>query len=51
MQQFATEVITKHGKIDILINNAGITLTPILFEEISDDEFEKIININMWGVY
>ena len=51
MRQFAIDVIAEHRRVDILINNAGITLTPTPFEEISDEQFKKIIDVNMWGVY
>jgi len=51
MGLFADEVIAQHGQADILINNAGITLTPTPFDEIPNKQFEKIINVNMWGVY
>ncbi len=40
----------KHGKIDILINNAGITSsTPI--DKYSVEDFEKIININLTAMF
>ncbi len=51
MLQFAQDVLTWHGHIDILINNAGISLSPALFDDISDEYFEKVINVNLWGVY
>ena len=51
MQRFADEVITAHGQVDILINNAGISLTPKFFDDITEEQFEKVININLWGVY
>lgn len=51
MQKFANEVIAQHGQVDILINNAGISLSPKYFNDISEEQFEKVININMWGVY
>ena len=51
MQNFADEVIAQHEQADLLINNAGITLTPSTFEEITEEQFEKVINVNMWGVY
>jgi butyryl-CoA dehydrogenase len=44
-------VIAKHGQVDLLINNAGISLTPKLFDDITEEQFEKVVNINMWGVY
>jgi len=51
MGRFASEVMSAHGSVDILVNNAGITLTPTIFDDISEADFEKVINVNMWGVY
>lgn len=45
---FATDVKKKHGSIDILINNAGVTLFG-KFDELSFKDFEWIVNINLWG--
>ncbi len=42
------EVIDEFGKIDILVNNAGISLIG-LFMDASQDEIEKIVNINLMG--
>ena len=43
------EVIKKFGRIDILVNNAGITGTTSLLE-LSDEELEKMFNINVFGL-
>jgi NAD(P)-dependent dehydrogenase (short-subunit alcohol dehydrogenase family) len=51
MSLFATEVVSHQGAADILINNAGISLTPMTYEEISEEQFEKVLSVNMWGVY
>jgi NAD(P)-dependent dehydrogenase (short-subunit alcohol dehydrogenase family) len=51
MCEFAAEVLSQHGQVDILINNAGVSLTPLPFDEIPDEQFDKVVNINMWGVY
>jgi NAD(P)-dependent dehydrogenase (short-subunit alcohol dehydrogenase family) len=51
MHAFAQAVMAQFERIEILFNNAGITLTPTFFEEISDAQFEKVISINLWGVY
>ena len=51
MTQFAADVLSLHGGADVLINNAVISLTPLLFDEITNEQFEKVLNINMWGVY
>lgn len=42
--------ISKYGKIDVLINNAGIS-TYNLFTEISEEEWNKTINVNLNSVF
>lgn len=49
--RFAEAVQAHFGQVDIVVNNAGITQEQQMIERIEDYEaFEKIININMWGV-
>ena len=40
----------KYGKIDILINNAGISQTK-LFTDITDEEWQNMINTNLTSVF
>ena len=40
----------KHGKIDILINNAGITRDRTL-EKMSEEEWDAVIAVNLKGVF
>jgi NAD(P)-dependent dehydrogenase (short-subunit alcohol dehydrogenase family) len=44
-------VLTRHGRIDVLVNNAGIN--PIFrgIERISLDEWQSIIDINLTGAF
>jgi NAD(P)-dependent dehydrogenase (short-subunit alcohol dehydrogenase family) len=51
MEDFAREVIEHHGQVDILINNAGIMLIPGPFLNISEVDFKRVVDVNMWGVY
>ncbi len=44
------EAIKKFGKLDILINNAGITSDASLLK-MSSEQFEKVIDINLKGVF
>jgi NAD(P)-dependent dehydrogenase (short-subunit alcohol dehydrogenase family) len=47
---FVDNVLARFGQIDLLINNAGIALGDRTFAEVSEQDFEKITNINYWGV-
>jgi len=42
--------IKKYGKIDILVNNAGISQTK-LFTDITDDDWENMIRVNLSSVF
>lgn len=43
-------IVQKYGKIDVLINNAGISESKI-FTEVTDEEWNKIINTNLYSVF
>jgi len=49
MQAFKDEVLEEHGGINMLINNAGITLQKN-FSTHSLEDWERIVGINFWGV-
>lgn len=44
------KVVEKYGKIDILINNAGITRDG-LFLRMKEEDFDKVIAVNLKGVF
>ena len=44
------KIIKEHKKIDILVNNAGINLKKE-FTEVTDEEFQKIIHINVTAMF
>lgn len=43
-------VVAAFGRIDVLVNNAGVTRDRI-FHKMTDDEWYTVININLNGVY
>lgn len=49
MAAFAKEIHAGFGSLDILINVAGIALFSQI-EDMSHDDWEKVIKINLWGV-
>lgn len=49
MQAFAADVEREHGRVSILLNNAGVAILGTT-EELSLDDFEWLMGINFWGV-
>lgn len=43
-------VKTQHGSVDVLVNNAGITLDARL-QKMTDEQFDRVIDVNLKGVY
>lgn len=50
VQEMVNNIIKKHHKIDVLINNAGSSLAKT-FLNTSKEEWEDIINVNLNSVY
>ena len=49
-QELAIEILKEFGSIDILVNNAGITKDNLLMR-ISEDDFDKVIDVNLKSVF
>ena len=49
-KKLAKFTLEKYGKIDILINNAGISEYKLFTEE-TDEDWNKIINTNLYSVF
>ncbi len=45
------EIHNQFGKIDVLVNNAGIAGVDKPTHEIAEDEWDKVINVNVKGVF
>lgn len=44
------KVMEKYGRIDVLINNAGITRDAMLVK-MTEDHFDQVLNVNLKGVF
>ncbi len=45
------ETVKQFGKVDILVNNAGIESTPTLAKDITEANWDRVINVNLKGVF
>lgn len=50
IQSVVDEIIQRHGRIDILINNAGITQDARLIK-MTEAQFDTVIDVNLKGVF
>lgn len=48
-KSFIDAVLTKWGRIDVLVNNAGISMRA-LFEEVDLKVLKELMDINFWGM-
>jgi 3-oxoacyl-[acyl-carrier protein] reductase len=50
MTRLIQTTLEKFGRVDIMVNNAGISgTTPI--EEMTKEEWDRVMDINLWGVF
>lgn len=50
VEKFVKEIIEKFGKIDVLVNNAGITKDMLLMR-MKKEDFESVIDVNLVGTF
>jgi 3-oxoacyl-[acyl-carrier protein] reductase len=59
VQQWVDEVVSKHKRIDVLVNNAGILkdgqLVKVkqgqLVKQMPEEDFDSVVNVNLKGVF
>ena len=49
-ERFVKEAIEKFGKIDVLVNNAGIT-KDMLLARMKEEDFKQVIDVNLMGTF
>ena len=50
VQQVMKSIYEKHGRIDFLVNNAGITCDRLILR-MREEEWDKVIDVNLKGAY
>lgn len=45
------KVIADRGRLDILVNNAGIAGSAAPLWEVNEDEWQKVVQVNLFGVF
>ncbi len=51
VQAMAEAAHGTYEHLDILVNNAGVTHLPTPLEDVSEDDFDRVFNVNMKSVY
>jgi len=52
VNEMVDKIIDVFGQIDILVNNAGGSLgTPYLLEDVTEEEWDKVIDVNLKGAF
>ena len=51
VQAVAQELATRHGGVDILVNNAGIARSETAAEDVADEHWLNVIDVNLNGLF
>ena len=50
-KEVVKKTLNKYGKIDILVNNAGVQYQKDRLEDISDEQFDWTMKVNVYGMF
>ena len=45
------EVVARHGRVDLLFNNAGQGAPPVPLDELRIEKWQQVVNVNLTGVF
>lgn len=49
-EKVAKEIVDKHGRIDLLVNSAGVNVPKRSWDDITTEGWDKLVDINLSGV-
>ena len=50
-REIVNKTLNRYGKIDILVNNAGVQYQKNRLEDISEDQFDYTMKVNVYGMF
>jgi NAD(P)-dependent dehydrogenase (short-subunit alcohol dehydrogenase family) len=51
VDRVAAELRRRHGRVDVLVNNAGIAISEVPAERMTDEQWRKVMEVNLDGVF
>jgi len=48
--EYAMEVMAEFERVDVVINNAGISGRDVTMDKFDYADYERVLNVNLWGV-
>ena len=45
------QTLEKFGRVDVLVNNAGVGPNPASIQDLTEEEFDRVLDINLRGVF
>ena len=51
VERVHAEIVGRHGRVDVLVNNAGIAISNKPAETMTDETWAKVIDVNLNGVF
>lgn len=51
VQALIKETVTKYGKLDVMVNNSGISLGNAVLADTESDDLKQMLDTNVMGVY